>query len=107
MAKKSRQKAIRRWEEYYNESDLENWQRMVDALGIEGHYPSKRQCKKAIRTVYVNIRDFLEAVARNEPVPRHKNFRELQYYTKSNHRFYAVKKIESGSPLSALLRDLA
>ena len=56
--------------------------------------------------MYVNIRDFLEAVARGQPVPRQNGFRALRNHTLNNRRFYSRNKVESGSPLSALLRDL-
>ena len=50
MAKKNRQKAVRRWEAYYNEDCLEHWQNMVAALDIDGHYASKTQCRKVLST---------------------------------------------------------
>ncbi|CAK7265252.1 hypothetical protein SEPCBS57363_001496 [Sporothrix epigloea] len=106
MAKKNKKKAFMKLAELYNEDTLEMWQRMVNALGIDGYYGSKTQCKKAIKTVFVNIRDFLEAVVRNEPVPQHGNYRALMTYTRENRRFFARRDVKSGGPLSALLRVL-
>ncbi|CAK7271407.1 hypothetical protein SEPCBS119000_004588 [Sporothrix epigloea] len=60
----------------------------------------------AVKTVFVNIRDFLEAAARNQPVPRHGSYRELKTYTRKESRFFPRKDIVSGSPLSALLREI-
>ncbi|CAK7221424.1 hypothetical protein SCUCBS95973_004495 [Sporothrix curviconia] len=88
MAKKSKQKAMQRWEKYYSEDGLDRWQQM------------------AIKKVYVNIRDFLEAVAGNEEVPRHTSFSKLLNYTHNNRRYYSLRKIAPGSPLAALLREL-
>jgi hypothetical protein len=47
MGKKNKNKrlATRRWEEYYNEDDLEHWQQLMAVLGIDGHFGSKTQCK--------------------------------------------------------------
>ncbi|CAK7213113.1 hypothetical protein SEUCBS140593_001737 [Sporothrix eucalyptigena] len=108
MAKKHKsQLSTKWWLDYFNEDDIVHWQKLVEVLGFKGHYPSKTQCKKAIKRVYVNIRDFLEAVASNQKVPKHGSKHELLRYTQNTQRYFKRKKIVSGSPLSALLRDIA
>ncbi|OAA61196.1 hypothetical protein SPI_05220 [Niveomyces insectorum RCEF 264] len=91
---------------YLHVDTLASWQQLVADLGIDGYYPSKTQCKKAIKTVHVNIRDFLDAIRNDEPVRRFPSRAALQRYTLANHRFYKKKKIVPGSPLAALLETL-
>lgn len=127
MTKKNKNKkqAFKRWEEYYNEDALDHWQHLMTVLDIEGYFGSKTQCKKvllaltlpenwpsltnrwqALRSVWINIRDFLDAAARNQPVPRHRNRHALAHYTETTGRFYSRKKIVSGSPLAALMATI-
>ncbi|KAL1896154.1 hypothetical protein Sste5346_004896 [Sporothrix stenoceras] len=108
MAKKSKNKslAFRRWEEYFNEDELDHWQRLMTILDIEGHFTSKTQCKKALRSVWVNIRDFLEAAAADKPVRQFRNRHAMSFYTETTGRYYARKKVVSGSPLAALLATI-
>ncbi|KIH87241.1 hypothetical protein SPBR_08955 [Sporothrix brasiliensis 5110] len=108
MAKKNKNKGIasKLWEEYYNEDELGHWQRLLSVLGIDGHFSSKTQCKKALRGVWVNIRDFLQAAAADKTVPRHRNRRALAYYTETTGRYFARSRIVSGSPLAALMATI-
>ncbi len=56
MAKKRRTRkqsragaAVDAFDAYYHDDSLESWQRMMADLDIDGHFPSKTQCRKVCR----------------------------------------------------------
>ncbi|KAI0102216.1 hypothetical protein GGR51DRAFT_528148 [Nemania sp. FL0031] len=75
-------------------------------LGFEEEFTSKSQCRKALKTVWVNIPDFLDAVKRSQPVFRFANQRSLAEYTRDSGRVYPRKNISKGSPLKQLLAQI-
>ncbi|TGJ78847.1 hypothetical protein E0Z10_g9918 [Xylaria hypoxylon] len=94
------------WGMYMGRGGLEDWQRLMKDLGFEEEFPSKTQCRKALKTVWVNIRDFLDAVETGRPVHHFKNQYQLAAYTRKMQRFYPKKNIEKGSPLRQLLAQV-
>ncbi|EFX01774.1 hypothetical protein CMQ_8240 [Grosmannia clavigera kw1407] len=99
-------KAIQQWEEYFGEDTLQNWQKLVTDLNIRGTYCSKTQCRKAIKKVWVNIFDFLEAMSSGTPVHKFPNQRALADYTLSNELVFPRRRIVSGTPMAALLANI-
>ncbi|GAP83335.1 hypothetical protein SAMD00023353_0203150 [Rosellinia necatrix] len=97
---------VERWEVYMGMGELEDWQRLMKDLGFEEEFPSKTQCRKALKTVWVNIHDFLNAIENGQPVPCFPSQRDLARYTKENGLFYPRRKIRKGSPLRQLLAQI-
>ncbi|KAI0442515.1 hypothetical protein F4803DRAFT_373340 [Xylaria telfairii] len=94
------------WEKYMGHGELEDWQRLMKDLGFEENFPSKTQCRKALKTVWVNIPDFLQAVKKGHPVYHFQSQRDLAEYTKKHRRFYPKDSIEKHSPLKQLLAHI-
>ena len=57
MAKKNKKKSLayKRWEKYYNEDELDHWQRLMAVLDVDGCFTSKTQCKKVIPVSYPTL----------------------------------------------------
>ncbi|KAI1145500.1 hypothetical protein F4825DRAFT_243214 [Nemania diffusa] len=94
------------WETYMGSSELEDWQRLMSDLGFEEEFPSKTQCRKALKTVWVNIPDFLHAIKNDKPVYHFPSQNALAVYTKKKRRFFPKKAIDKGSPLKQLLAHI-
>ncbi|KAI1739299.1 hypothetical protein F4680DRAFT_142404 [Xylaria scruposa] len=94
------------WEQYIGHGELEDWQRLMKDLGFEEDFSSKSKCRKALKTVWVNIPDFLRAVKQGHPVHHFQSQSELALYTKSTQKFYPRKNIEKRSPLKQLLAHI-
>ncbi|KAI1756570.1 hypothetical protein F4782DRAFT_526259 [Xylaria castorea] len=97
---------VAEWEDYMGQGELEDWQRLMKDLGFEEHFPSKNKCRQALKTVWVNIPDFLRAVKQGRPVHHFESQSELAEYTKSKKLFYPRAKIEKRSPLKQLLAHI-
>jgi hypothetical protein len=65
-----------------------------------------RPPSKMLKTVWVNIPDFLEAVKNGWPVYHFPSQQALAAYTKKARRFYPKRNIQKGSPLKQLLAHI-
>ncbi|KAK2023592.1 hypothetical protein LX32DRAFT_656849 [Colletotrichum zoysiae] len=96
------------WEQYLGKRELADWQRLCDDLGLPGNLPSKTQCRKALETVHVNIRQFLKAKPKGEggKVRFFENVRELAEYTRETRQRVPINEIPKKDPLRKLLREI-
>ncbi|KAK0746114.1 hypothetical protein B0T18DRAFT_488747 [Schizothecium vesticola] len=90
---------VRRFDTYFGSGDLSDWQRLCWDVGLEEEYPTKTQCKKALRTVHVNIYDLLDAVKAGNQVYRFKNQWQLAQYCKETKKIYPKKKAKESGPI--------
>lgn len=104
---------VREFDDYFGSaSKLENWQMLCEDLGLEGDFGSLTKCRKALKSVYVNIYDLLDAVKLkstddNAPPPKHfPSLNALIRYTKSTGRIYPKKKAKGEGPVRELLRHI-
>ncbi|KAF4842731.1 hypothetical protein CGCSCA4_v008451 [Colletotrichum siamense] len=95
------------WDEYFGDGDLDDWQRLCGDLGLPTDLPSKTQCRKAIRTVHVNIRQFLDAVPKPETVIFFKNVYKLAHWSRKSKNMVPKDLITRGTPMRALMRELS
>ena len=58
---------------------------------------------QALKGVWVNIYDFMEAVQAGRPVRRFDSRRELAEYTQRTRRYFPKRRVPKGSPLRQLL----
>jgi len=134
MVRKPANSLIAEWDLYFQHGTLDDWQRLCRDLDLEDDWDlsSKSKCRRvgidilrllqahkdsvadkkvgsvqALRTVHVNIRQFLETPSRPVGVMFFRNVRELEDYTRVCHSFFPRRNIPNGSPLKALLRLLA
>ncbi|KAI3328930.1 hypothetical protein HD806DRAFT_266865 [Xylariaceae sp. AK1471] len=102
----SQRSVVVKWDNYMGEGALEDWQRLMKDLGFDETFRSKTQCKKALKTVWVNIPDFLHAIENGQPVRHFRNQWDLAKYTKKERRYYPKGQVEKGSPLRQLLAHI-
>ncbi|KAB5536655.1 hypothetical protein GE09DRAFT_335098 [Coniochaeta sp. 2T2.1] len=93
------------WDAYFGEGTTADWARFCVDLGLEGDFTSKTKCKKAMKNVWINIHDFLEAEDKQD-VPRFTDERTLSIYTRFSGRVYPRKEIRRDSPLKLLLANI-
>ncbi|KAI2614620.1 uncharacterized protein GGS25DRAFT_58638 [Hypoxylon fragiforme] len=96
-------KVVLDWNDYFGPGDLSDWQRLMVDLGYTEYFKSKTQCRKALKNVWVNIVDFLEAVEMGNPPYKFENEQQLAKYTRATKKIYPKSAIQKGSPLESLL----
>ncbi|KAK4128744.1 hypothetical protein N657DRAFT_38508 [Parathielavia appendiculata] len=107
MARKKKVRSIvQEFDDYFGTGTLEDWQRLCHDVGLEGYYGSITQCRKALRTVHVNIRDLLEAVKQGEKPRRFASAAQLVAYTVNTRKFYPLSKVKEMGPVKVLLRNM-
>ncbi|KAK7987728.1 hypothetical protein PG990_004578 [Apiospora arundinis] len=108
MARKHNKKPaiVKQWDEYFQNDDLENWQRLMKDLGLEGEFRSKTQCRNALKKVWVNIYDFLEAVRADRLVHRFATEALLSRYTQKTGKIFPKKHVKKSSPLASLMAHI-
>ncbi|KAI0452720.1 hypothetical protein F5B21DRAFT_505947 [Xylaria acuta] len=106
VAVAAKRDVVVQWKQYMGNGELEDWKRLMRDLGFEEDFPSKTQCRKALKTVWVNIPDFLQAVKHGHPVHHFQSQSELAEYTKREGLFYPKRAIEKRSPLRQLLAHI-
>ncbi|KAK3995495.1 hypothetical protein QBC44DRAFT_320569 [Cladorrhinum sp. PSN332] len=107
--KKAQQVMVQAFNEYFGEGNLEDWQRLCEDLGLVGDFGSKTKCRKAIKTIHVNIWDLVDAVEKvpKEVPQRFPNRVALVDYTRETRRTYPLRKVKDEmGPVRALLRHI-
>ncbi|SPO00838.1 uncharacterized protein DNG_03586 [Cephalotrichum gorgonifer] len=116
--KKSKKDAlVAKWQRYFEKGDLEDWQRLCSDLGLRDDLPSKTKCRAvaslppflpvlppALKSVNVNIVQFLSAESKPEDVQFFGSKKKLYQYTSAHDAFYPRNRIEQGGPLRSLLK---
>ncbi|KAK0374525.1 hypothetical protein CLIM01_08119 [Colletotrichum limetticola] len=97
---------VARWEEYFGKRELADWQRLCGDLGLEADLPTKTQCRKALKTVHVSIKQFLSVENRPGEVEFFKNPSQLGRYCRKNRMFMSSKELPKGDPLRSLRRKM-
>ncbi|KAI9048265.1 hypothetical protein LZ554_008060 [Drepanopeziza brunnea f. sp. 'monogermtubi'] len=106
--KKPRRDIVDQFSRYFgNESKVANWVRLCRDVGIQEDLKSIRQCKLALRKVWVNIYDLIDAVdAEKTPPKLFKSERALSNYTMNTGKIYPKRKAKEGGPVRALLAHI-
>ncbi|EXF82683.1 hypothetical protein CFIO01_11038 [Colletotrichum fioriniae PJ7] len=97
---------VARWEEYFGKRELADWQRLCGDLGLDADLPTKTQCRKALKTVHVSIKQFLSVENRPSEVEFFKNPSQLGRYCRKNRMFMSSKELPKGDPLRSLRRKM-
>ncbi|KAK3950471.1 hypothetical protein QBC32DRAFT_217312 [Pseudoneurospora amorphoporcata] len=95
-----------RWKNYFGAGHLEDWQRLCQDLGLDGDLPSKRKCRETLRTINVNIWDFLDAVEVGNIPQMFLTKNELIKYTWKTGRIFPRDEAKDMGPVAALLKIL-
>ncbi|KXH45446.1 hypothetical protein CNYM01_00835 [Colletotrichum nymphaeae SA-01] len=97
---------VARWQEYFGKRELADWQRLCGDLGLEADLPTKTQCRKALKTVHVSIKQFLIVENRPGEVEFFKNPSQLGRYCRKNRMFMSSNELPKGDPLRSLRRKM-
>ncbi|KAM0424702.1 hypothetical protein ACHAPT_010010 [Fusarium lateritium] len=94
------------WSAYIQKGSLHDFQRLCADLGLSGDLGSKTKCRKELKSINVNIKQFLECENKPEDVKFFKNRYVLMQYTRKTHSYFPRRKLAKGDPLRALLKDM-
>ncbi|RSM13029.1 hypothetical protein CDV31_006012 [Fusarium ambrosium] len=94
------------WSTYIQKGTLEDFQRLCADLGLSGDLGSKTKCRKEIKSVNVNIGQFLGSKNKPDDVTFFKNRHALIQYTRRTNSFFPRRKIPKGDPLASLLKEM-
>ncbi|KAL4242398.1 hypothetical protein ABKN59_011938 [Abortiporus biennis] len=92
-----------------NPSDYATWQKLFEILKIEPVPSSVTACKKAIKTIHVNLVDVVNAARNPTGVPTPRIFptvKALRKYSHKNRKIFPKHKAKSGGILKFMLRVL-
>ncbi|KAJ7742038.1 hypothetical protein B0H16DRAFT_1423546 [Mycena metata] len=85
-----------------DDKGLDGWQGLCATVGIEEIPDSITQCKKVLRTVWVNIFDLMDAKSTGQPVKKHVSAEALRNYTIKKKKIFP-KKAAKGNPFLKVL----
>ncbi|KAF5654286.1 hypothetical protein F25303_1569 [Fusarium sp. NRRL 25303] len=68
--------------------------------------PSKTKCRDALKSINVNIKQFLQCENRPDDVKLFKNRKELIVWTRKRKAFFPRHQLPKGSPLRTLLKHM-
>ncbi|KAF5010102.1 hypothetical protein FDECE_3718 [Fusarium decemcellulare] len=111
------------WNNYFQKGTLEDYQRLCSDLGLDSDLSSKKKCRQVreyqikrvkpcvdrsqeLKSVNVNIKQFLESKNKPGDVKLFKNRRALAQYTRRTHSFFPKRKLPKGCPLRLLMKDM-
>ncbi|KAK3397467.1 hypothetical protein B0T20DRAFT_354161 [Sordaria brevicollis] len=97
---------VERWKHYFGEGNLEDWQRLCKDLGFDDVFSSKTKCREALKSINVNIWDFLDAVDEGRLPHMFPTKQELVRHTWSTGRVFPKSEAKNMGPVAALLKML-
>ncbi|KAF4967850.1 hypothetical protein FSARC_4649 [Fusarium sarcochroum] len=97
---------LAQWNDYFQQGTLQDFQRLCADLGLPSDLPSKTKCREALKSINVNIKQFLQCESKPAGVKFFKNRKALARYTMKNSAFFPRRKLPKGSPLRTLLKEM-
>ncbi|KAJ4137698.1 hypothetical protein NW768_003286 [Fusarium equiseti] len=95
---------LQKWDNYFQKGTLQDHQRLCVDLGLPGDLPSKKKCRNALKSINVNICQFLDCENKPNDVKFFKGRNALVRWTKKNKAFFPKRNLPQGSPLRTLLK---
>ncbi|KAH7364813.1 hypothetical protein BKA65DRAFT_447974 [Rhexocercosporidium sp. MPI-PUGE-AT-0058] len=96
----TKQTIVAKLTRYFGSEDrLENWHQLYRDMGIDDTLGCITKCRSALRKVWVNIYDLIEAVRKYKIPRRFRTQSALSNYTISTDRIYPKKKAKEGGPV--------
>ncbi|KAK3383231.1 hypothetical protein B0T24DRAFT_661779 [Lasiosphaeria ovina] len=105
--KQRRNEVVKRFDDYFGAGKLEDWQRLCIKIGLDADgcdLASITKCRKALKSVYINIYDLVEAIENGTVVPRFASLGQLVQYTLETGSIYPKARAKKHGPVRALLR---
>ncbi|KAK0734044.1 hypothetical protein B0T26DRAFT_797962 [Lasiosphaeria miniovina] len=109
VEKQRRNEVVKRFDDYFGAGKLEDWQRLCIKIGLDADgcdLSSITKCRKALKSVYINIYDLVEAINKGEEVPRFASLDQLVRYTLGTRRIYPKAQAKKYGPVRALMRNV-
>ncbi|KAK1998573.1 hypothetical protein LX36DRAFT_656384 [Colletotrichum falcatum] len=97
---------LAKWDKYFGKRELADWQRLCFDLCLPSDLPSKTQCRKALKTRFVNIRQFVKAVDEGDGIRHFADARELARFTRKRSLWVPINGLPKGDPLRTLLHRI-
>ncbi|KAH9853747.1 hypothetical protein C2E23DRAFT_93232 [Lenzites betulinus] len=99
---------VRQFNDMYgtNVDDLESWQLLCTALGMNPVPKDIKTCQRQVKATHVNLVDFIEAPLSGKPVQTFKSEQKLSKYTQETKKYFPRDDVNSGSLLRCLLRQI-
>ncbi|KAL7924579.1 hypothetical protein ACQKWADRAFT_271065 [Trichoderma austrokoningii] len=99
---------VGRFEQLYgaDENKLDILQTLCEKIGISPIPGTITSCKKAIKTVHVNIYDFIDSEQTGEPVRTFDSLNQFRAYTKKNGKVFPKEDAKDNALLRFLLRPV-
>ncbi|KAF5987991.1 hypothetical protein FCOIX_710 [Fusarium coicis] len=94
------------WNDYFKKGALQDFQRLCADLGLPNNLPSKTKCRDALKSINVNIKQFLHSENRPDDVELFKSRKELIVWTRKRGAFFPRHQLPKGSPLRTLLKHM-
>ncbi|KAF5568640.1 hypothetical protein FPHYL_2713 [Fusarium phyllophilum] len=94
------------WNDYFKKGTLQDFQRLCADLGLPNDLASKTKCRNALKSINVNIKQFLQCENRPDDVKLFKNRKELIVWTRKRNAFFPRHQLPKGSPLRTLLKHM-
>ncbi|KAK3310037.1 uncharacterized protein B0T15DRAFT_386951 [Chaetomium strumarium] len=104
--KKKGHSIVQEFNDYFGTGTLDDWQRLCQDIGLEGDLSSITRCRKALRTVHVNIHDLIDAVKQGRRPRRFRNAEQLAQYTVATGKIYPKRCVKEMGPVKALMRPI-
>ncbi|KAF5262723.1 hypothetical protein FOXYS1_6540 [Fusarium oxysporum] len=94
------------WNDYFKKGTLQDFQRLCADLGLPSDLPSKTKCRDALKSININIKQFLQCETKPDDVELFKNRKELIVWTRKRKAFFPRRQLPKGSPLRTLLKHM-
>ncbi|KAF5616551.1 hypothetical protein F52700_12845 [Fusarium sp. NRRL 52700] len=94
------------WNNYFKKGTLQDFQRLCDDLGLPDDLPSKTKCRDALKSINVNIKQFLQCENKPDDVKLFKNRKELIIWTRKRGALFPRHQLPKGSPLRTMLTHM-
>ncbi|RGP62383.1 hypothetical protein FLONG3_10243 [Fusarium longipes] len=98
---------MEKWNDYFQRGTIHDFRRLCVDLDLPGDLPSKTKCRAAIKTVHVNINQFLDCDNKPDDVRFFKSRSALIRWTKKKKAFFPRRNLPKGSPLRTLLERMS
>ncbi|KAF4988066.1 hypothetical protein FGRMN_9986 [Fusarium graminum] len=97
---------LQQWNDYFQKGTLQDFQRLCADLGLPNNLPSKTKCRQELKSINVNIKQFLGCDSKPEGVKLFKSRKALIRWTVRNKAYFPKRQLPQGSPLRTLLKQM-
>ncbi|KAM0342781.1 hypothetical protein ACHAPU_009273 [Fusarium lateritium] len=97
---------LQQWNDYFQKGTLQDFQRLCADLGLPNDLPSKTKCRQELKSINVNIKQFLGCNNKPDEVRLFESRKALIRWTAKNNAYFPRRRLPQGSPLRTLLKQM-